>query len=239
MVYYGMLITPMNTDFILYRCLHAGPLSRANIEQLSANIKSLPKEQLQRNEVFLRRLTETYGACAMLAMENEYVIGYARFYPGVVFDVIGRKHFCCQQPEYAANADMTFVELPSMTDINDPVIEIHCWFIHKDFRGQGISHKILGGILEWAKKHHWKAVKASAACNDYWIATKACTLPLRTFRKHGFKITKTRPSPELKQMLLKFRDGDFGEEGKEAFKKHCTETDVSKLAIYHDVIHTL
>ncbi len=47
-----MKICPMDKDFILFRCLHNGPLSPSNIEAKSMNIK----ERLQTIEVLWESL---------------------------------------------------------------------------------------------------------------------------------------------------------------------------------------
>jgi hypothetical protein len=59
-----MKIAPTDKDFVFYRCLHAGLLSPSNIEQKSTDVPGLPKEQIDRNRLFLRRLIDTYGSCA-------------------------------------------------------------------------------------------------------------------------------------------------------------------------------
>ena len=55
---------PMTEEFILWRCLHDGPLSRETIEKWSSG-STLPFEHYRkRNLPLLAKLTRTYGACA-------------------------------------------------------------------------------------------------------------------------------------------------------------------------------
>ncbi len=226
-----MKITPMDKSFYLFRCIHVGPLSPSNIEKM----KGLSKGLLDRNKKFLARLTDTYGSCAMSAMEKGFVVAHARFYPQIIFELAGKEYICCQEPKFAPTQQMVEMVLPEMDNITDRTLRIHCWHVHKDYRSQGLSHALLDGILQWAQNHGWKVVRASAASDNYWVSSQACTLMLHTFIKRGFQKTKTVPSPELRERLMKFRKGEFGIEGKKEFEKFCGEEDLSKLAVHYEV----
>lgn len=223
----------MDKSFNLFRCIHVGPLSPSNIEKIS--MKGLSKEQLDRNKKFLARLTDTYGSCAMLAVENGFVVAHARFYPQIIFELAGKKPICLQEPNFAPTQQMVETVPPEMDNITDRTLGVHCWHVHKDYRSQGLGHALLDGILEWAQNHEWKVVKASAASDNYWVSSQACTLMLHTFIKRGFQNLKTVPAPELKKRLMKFQKGEFGIEGKREFEKFCGEEDLSKLAVYYEV----
>ena len=108
-----MKICPMNKDFILFRCLHDGLLNPSNIEAKSMNIERLPREQLDRNKKFLARLIDTYGSCAMLAMEGDSVVAHARFYPQIIYNQF---NFCCQDPNYAITQEMVKMKLPPLAN---------------------------------------------------------------------------------------------------------------------------
>jgi GNAT superfamily N-acetyltransferase len=228
-------IVPMDNTFILYRCLHAGLLSAANIEQMSTNVPGLPREQTRLNERFLRRLNDVYGSCAMLAMEGEYVVGYARFYPTVIYDLASREHICCQGSQFWPTAEMVGMAMPRFEDLEGRTLRISCWFIHGDYRNRGLSHRLLQGIIEWADVHGWAMVRASAAFNDHWIASQACTLMLRTYEKHGFHKIKTDIAPELEDYLAQMQEGRFGDAKQRAFEEHCGGKDLSMIAVNHTV----
>lgn len=230
-----MKIVPMGKDFILYRCLHAGLLSSSNIEEKSRNISSLPRDQLERNKAFLRRLIETYGSCAMLAMDGEYAVGYVRFYPDAIYKHSGRKHICCQDPASSITRDMVEMEMPRVEDLDDPILSISCWFIHADYRNRGLSHLILQHIVGWANERGWKTIRSSAAADNFWVALQACTPMLQTYEKHGFRKIRTDPSPDLEEFLIHVRQGKFGEERQRRFEKYCGKRDLSEIAIYHTV----
>jgi len=225
----------MDKDFILFRCVHFGPLSPSNIEKMSMNALGLSKEQCDRNKKFLSRLIDVYGSCAMLAKEDDFVVGQARFYPQVIFDLIGQKHICCQDPKFDVAQQMIEMDLPTIENLANRILRIHCWLIHKDYLERGLSHALLDGILEWAQSHDWKVVRAYAGPDNYWVASQACAPMLRTYIKHGFQKIKTVPSSELKEILMELQEGKFGIEGKKEFEKFCAGKDLSKLAVYHEV----
>ncbi len=230
-----MKICPMDKDFVLFRCVHFGPLNHSNIEKMSVDALDLSREQCERNKKFLSRLIDTYGSCAMLAKEGDFVVGQARFYPQVIFDLIGQQYICCQDPDYGVTEQMADMDLPKIENPDDRILRIHCWLIHKDYLGRGISNALLDGILEWAQSHGWKVVKAYAGPDNHWIASQACAPMLRTYIKHGFQKIKTVPSPELKELLMESQDGKFGIDQKKEFEKFCTGEDLSKLAVSHEV----
>ena len=230
-----MKICPMDKAFILFRCIHFGPLSPTNIEKMNMNAGGLSKEHFDRNKIFLTRLIDIYGSCAMLAIEGDLVVGQARFYPQVIFDHSGQKYICCHDSRFDLTQQMIEMDLPTIENPADRILRIHCWLIHKAYLGRGLSHALLDGILEWAQSHGWKVVRAYAGPDNYWAASQACAPMLRTYIKHGFRKIKTVPSSELKEILMKFQQGKFGIEGKKEFEKFCAGEDLSELAVCHEV----
>jgi len=234
-----MKIVPMDKTFVLYRCLHAGLLSLSNIEQKSTNVPGLPREQIRRNERFFKRLIDAYGSCAMLAVEDKNVVGYARFYPEMIYELAGRKHICCQDQQLPITPDITDLEMPQISGLADPALRINCWFIHKDYRNQGLSHRLLQSIIEWAHEHGWAVIRAMAAVNDFWIASQACALMLRTYQRYGFHIVSTNPAPKLEDYLIQIQQGKGGASAQREFEKHCLGKDLSEIAVYCTVERTL
>jgi ribosomal protein S18 acetylase RimI-like enzyme len=230
-----MKIQSMDKNFVLYRCLHAGLLSPSNIEQKSTDVPGLPREQTRRNEKFLKRLIDVYGSCAMCALEGDYVVGYARFYPEIIYNLAGRKHICCQALDSPITPDMVEMDMPQVENLTDKTLRINCWFIHKDYQNQGISHLLLQGIVKWAREHEWTTIRACAAVNNFWVASRACTLMLRTYEKHGFQKTHTESAPDLEDYLRQIQQGKFGAIKQQAFEKHCHGKNLSDIAVYHTV----
>jgi len=218
----------MNKNFILFCCLHCGPLSSSTIDEKC----KLPKEQLDRNKKFLTRLINTYGSCAMLAMEGDSVVAHARFYPQILYDQV---KICCQDPNQAITQQMVEMDFPPIENPADRTLKIACFFVHKDYRGQGLSHKLIDAILEWAKNNAWKSVRCLASSGNYWLASEMCTPMLRTYSKHGFKKIETVTIPELKDFLQQMKNGEFGVEKKEGFEKFCGDKNLSELVVFYEI----
>ena len=96
-----VIIEPMTEEFILWRCLHNGPLARDTIQQWPI-ASSIPWQRYQeRNLPLLLKLTQAYGACAMVAHNNGRIVSKLRFYPKAICDMAEAGSLCLQQ-EYPA-----------------------------------------------------------------------------------------------------------------------------------------
>lgn len=232
-----MKVCPMQKDFVLFRCVHLGPLSPSNIEKMSVNAPNLSKEQFDRNKKFLARLIDAYASCAMLAIEGEFVVGHVRFYPQIICNTC---QFCWQDPKYAITQQMLEMDLPRIENRADRVLRIDCFIVHKDYRGRGLSHALLDGVLEWARAHDWRTVRAWACPDNYWLASQICAPMLRTYAKHGFQKVRTFlssdfPSSAARELLMRIREGQLGAERKKEFEEFCGGQDLSELAVLHEV----
>ena len=223
-----MKLCSMNKDFILFCCLHCGLLSPSSIEEKC----SLPKGQSNRNKKLLSRLIDTYGSCAMLAMEGDSVVAHARFYPQIIYNQF---EFCCQDPSHAITQEMVEMKLPPLANSTERILSITCFFVHKDYRGQGLSHKLIDAILEWATKNAWKSIRCFAYPDNYWLSSEMCTPMLRTFGKHGFRIIETVMIPEAQDLLQQMKNGELGAERKKKFEKICSNKNLSELATFYEI----
>ncbi len=221
-----MKICPMDKDFILFRCLHNGLLNPSNIETKSMNVASVSREQLDRNKKFLARVVDAYGSCAMIAWEDDYVVAHARFYPQIIYD---RFNFCCHDPNYAITQEMAEMDLPPLKNQEERILRITCFFVHKNYRGQGLSHKLIDAILKWAKNNSWKSIRCFAYLDNYWLSSEMCTPMLSTYNQHGFKKIGIEQLPEVKDFLKQIKNGDLGSEKKKDFEKFCGDKDLSEL----------
>ena len=226
-----MKLCPMNKDFILFCCLHCGLLSPSTIEEKCG----LTMEQLDRNKKFLARLIDTYGSCAMLAMKGDSVVAHARFYPQIIYDQFKNGGLCCHDPNHAITQKIAEMELPTLTNRAKRILRITCFFVHKDYRGQGLSHKLIDAILGWAKSNAWKSVRCLAYSDNYWLSSEMCTPMLRTYRKHGFRKMGTTIIPEAKDLLQQMKNGVFGADRKKKFEKICGNKDLSEFATFYEI----
>jgi GNAT superfamily N-acetyltransferase len=108
-------------------------------------------------------------------------------------------------------------------------------FIPKDYRGQGLSHKLIDAILEWAKANKWKSVRSLAYPDNYWLSSEMCTPMLRTYSKHGFQTIGTVMIPEAKDLLQQMKNGEFGAERKIKVEKYCGNKDLSEFVTFYEL----
>jgi GNAT superfamily N-acetyltransferase len=168
----------------------------------------------------------------MLAMEGDSVVAHARFYPQIIYNQF---EFCCQDPNHAITQEMVEMKLPPLANLAERILRITCFFVHKDYQGQGLSHKLIDAILEWAKNNAWKSVRCFAYPDNYWLSSEMCTPMLRTYSKHGFKKIETVMIPEAKDLLQQMKNGELGAERKKEIEKICGNKDLLEFATFYEM----
>jgi hypothetical protein len=198
------VIKPMTEDFILWRCLHSGPLSGDNIEKWPSGA-GIPWESLRsRNIPLLRELTRLYGACAILARAGGEVIGQLRFYPKAVCGMEAAGSLCLQQ-EYPAGpaGHLDPGTFPSIAQIDDKTLIVHCLMTGSPQRKvnphirKGIGSRMVRTLIGWARDRGWEGIEADSF-EDLPIIYKNTGSAGRTFwEKLGFHVLDRHPHPDL------------------------------------------
>ena len=122
-----VVVEPMTEEFILWRCLHGGPLARDTIDQYPPG-GTIPWERYrERNIPLLVKITRTYGACAIIARDGDEIVGKLRFYPKAVCDLEGAGSLCLQQDHPAGPVDdFADRDFPALAQIADKTLVVHC-----------------------------------------------------------------------------------------------------------------
>ncbi|MFC1551008.1 GNAT family N-acetyltransferase [Candidatus Latescibacterota bacterium] len=227
-----MKIVPMTNDILLYKCIHSGPLDCSTPETTDNSIAPVSKEQLERNRKFLSQLIDTYGSCAMLAIEENSVVGHVRFYPKFLID---RYEFCCHVAEYSITDEIIKTDLPPIESLDNRTLRINCFLIDKTYRGQGLSGDLITAIVDWAGSNGWKAVSALATHDNYWLSQQMCLPKLSTYQKLGFETKELIVIPEAGEHLKNIEEGKLGPEIQREFEKACEESDPEKLSCLYEV----
>jgi len=131
--------------------------------------------------------------------------------------------------------NQTEIRIPPLANPAERILRITCFLVHKDYRGQGLSHKLIDAILEWAKNNAWKSVRCFAYPDNYWLSSEMCTPMLRTYSKHGFRIIETVMIPEAKDLLQQMKNGELGAERKGEVEKICGNKDLSEFATFYEI----
>lgn len=66
-----VMIEMMSKNFLVWRCLHDGPLTKQNVDQPQSNPQCSWPEFRVRNLSLLEKLTDLYGSCAVLARDGD------------------------------------------------------------------------------------------------------------------------------------------------------------------------
>lgn len=199
-------IEPMTRDCILWRCLHSGPISCAEVDERPADDK-LPWERYwQRNALLLEALTRVYGACAILARDGGRIVGHLRFYPKAVCDMPGAGQLCLQQ-DYDAGPEDHFAEssFPPLAEIKDKTLVVHCLMTgspqqeENPYQRKGVATRMALKLIEWAKAQGWEWLEARSF-EDLPIVYELTGSAGRVFwEKLGFTLAERHPHPYLQQ----------------------------------------
>lgn len=199
-------IEPMTAEFILWRCLHGGPLSRDTIDQCPSP-STLPWERFSdRNTPLLRKLTLTYGACAILARDGGRIIGQLRFYPKAVCNMEGAGLLCLQQgfPEGPAE-DFAESDFPSLGQIEEKTLAVNCLMTgssqqrENPYQRRGIGTRMVRTLIQWAKENGWERIEADSF-EDIPIIYEITGSAGHTFwEKLGFHMVDRHPHPHLQK----------------------------------------
>jgi len=165
----NIVIEPMMEDFILWRCLHGGPLSQESIDRLPSD-DTMGWEALRlRNLPLLRKIIRTYGTCAIVARDGGYVVGFLRFYPKVLMSLEDAGGLCLQQA-FPAGPSQHLAEsrFHLLGEIEDRTLIVHCMMTGSPFREKnpyqrkGIGMKMARALVQWAEENGWDGIEATA-----------------------------------------------------------------------------
>jgi GNAT superfamily N-acetyltransferase len=197
-------IEMMTGDFILWRCLHGGPLSPDTIDNWPSDSKMLWERYRHRNVPLLQKLTNVYGACAVVARQGDQVIGQLRFYPRAVCEAEGAGLLCLQQDHPAGPvADFAEHDLPPLGELVDRTLEVHCLMVGRPgearYKRRGIASRMAARLIDWARENGWAAIQANSF-EDIPILYEITGCAGHTFwEKLGFRLADRFPHPHLRE----------------------------------------
>lgn len=199
-----VVIEPMTEEFILWRCLHGGSLSRDSIDWWPSDSK-MPWEHFRaRNVPLIRKLIEAYGTCAILAYDGEEVVGQLRFYPKAVCSM-ERAGWLCLQQDYSAGPaeDLTDSSFPALAQMEDKTLVVHCLMTgspeqkENPYQRKGIGTRMVRALIKWAKATGWEGIEADSF-EDIPLIYEVTGSAGHTFwEKLGFRIADRHPHPHL------------------------------------------
>ena len=200
-----VVIEPMTKDFVLWRCLHDGPLSSDTIDQWPPASKMPWDRYRQRNSRLLTKLTETYGACAIIARDGDKIVGHLRFYPKAICGP-GCAGCCLQQDAPAGPADdASDKDFPAPERLDDRTLLVHCLMTGSSlqktnpYQRKGIGTRLVRTLIEWAQANGWERIEADAFEDLPIVYGITGSAGLAFWEKLGFRVVDRHPHPALQK----------------------------------------
>jgi GNAT superfamily N-acetyltransferase len=199
-----VVVEPMTEEFVLWRCLHSGPVTRETVDQWPSGIEMPWGRYRTRNVPLLLKLCRTYGSCAIVARDGDQVVGCLRFYPKAVCDMEGAGGPCLQQdPPGGPVDDFADSDFPAPAEIEDKTLVVHCLMtgspLQKEnpYQRKGIATRIVTTLIEWAKANGWDRIEADSF-EDLPIIYEGTGSAGHSFwEKLGFRLVDRHLHPEL------------------------------------------
>jgi hypothetical protein len=204
-----LVIKPMSEDFLLWRCLHGGPLNRHNIDSPPPHIEVDWPSARARNIPLLRKLTQTYGACAILARDGEDVVATLRFYPKALCSFGVGAGFCLQQSYPAGPKDDLAAGLfPPLETLADKTLFVHCLMVVSPpgepnrYRRKGLATRLALELIRWAGERGWSAIEANSYEEIPMLYAISGTAGRRFWEPLGFSLVHQDTEPAISGDLL-------------------------------------
>ena len=206
-----LVVEMMSKAAILWRCLHGGPLTSGSIEEWDQNGRMPWAAFRARNLPWLEKLTDTYGACAVIARAGGVFVGHLRFYPKAVREMAEPGLGLCLQQEfpYGPAEDFGRRTFPPRERIKDKTLLVHCLMIAaegpggEDYRRKGIGSRMARALVGWASTNGWGAIESTAYEALPIIYAASGQADRRFWENLGFRLERTEREPALEG------EGDF------------------------------
>src|SRR5512143_1125122 len=206
----SLLVEPMRDDFILWRCLHGGPLTPETIDDPAPHPQIDWPATRARNIPLLRRLIRTYGSCAILARDGDQVLATVRFYPKELCEFgEGGAAFCLQQAHPAGpRDDLAGRTWPDAAEMRERVLFVHCLMVTAPsgdpdrYRRRGVGTRLARELVRWARAGGWEAIEATAYEEIPVLYAISGVAGKRFWEKLGFRVIHADTEPAMSGELL-------------------------------------
>jgi len=203
-------IEPMDERFILWRCLHRGPLSPETIDRYPSDAEVDWTTRRRINIPLLRRIIKTYGTCAILAKDGDHVVGSLFFYPKILYSLKEAGGLCLQQAyPYGPSEHLVETRFPPIEDIKEKTLKVRYLMTGSPFQKEnpyqrkGIGTLMARELIRWAKEKGWESIEATANEDLDILYTHTGQAGRRFWGKLGFHVVKTETKPRFRGKFLK------------------------------------
>lgn len=232
-------IKPMDETYLHLKCLHGGPVDTTSFEPppdplpgghpphpwSDETVREIATKYREnrishpRPATFMREMIRRYGTCAILAWEEQKVVGHLRFLPMKVARMVwdpdpspildctmackpeedeGTLWVQCVmtcQPYVAASSNSASATVPAGN--HGPVVvttasgKQHFRTAEEAGARKGIGLKLVHGLIDWARDHKWRRIVKVAHCDLDWFYGIQGGGGRSFWEKAGFKILGT------------------------------------------------
>ncbi len=205
-----LIVEPMGEGFLLWRCLHQGPLDPRNLGDPKPNPEVDWPHARARNIPLLEKLTRTYGACAIVARDGDEIIGTLRFYPEVLcsFGESGAGFCLLQRFPYGPADDLAARRFPLPAEMADRALFVHCLMIASPvaepdrYRRKGLATRMAAELIRWAAAGGWHALEVNAYEEIPMLYAISGVAGRRFWEPLGFKVIRRDSEPAIKGDIL-------------------------------------
>ncbi len=216
----NIVIRPMTSDMILWRCLHNGPLTAASVERPPQGQGMDWALHRETNVPLLQKLIDTYGTCAMLAWDGDAVVGFVRFYPKVVAQMEEAGQLCLQQSwPNGPSAKLAEQPFPPKERLADKTLMVHCLMTgspkneSNPYQRVGLGTALTKALLAWARAQGWDRIEATAY-EDVDAVYRITGQAGREFwERLGFLATRVSKETEMTGDFLRLVEQQLRERG--------------------------
>ena len=192
---------------------------------------------------YLRALCKTYGSCAVLAVEDDLVVGTLRFYPSALDDLLQDIQ---QEESVKAIAAFKLADLPPKESLSPKTLQIHCFQVaevgdavrsgqESKYLRRGIGTNMLKALIDWARSEGWDEIRAKAIQHIRPLMSWINYLSVERYRALGFEIGKSVSNDELLGGVRGMRAGHHGEIIEKLWGPYAHLSD-EEAATKHDVV---
>ncbi len=205
-----LIVEPMSDELTLWRCLHAGPISAENLDSPPPNPQVDFATIRSRNIPLLRKLTQVYGACAIVARDGDEVVATLRFYPLALCEFGNSGAGFCMQQNFPAGPaeDLATHEFPTLQGLPDKALFVHCLLVVSPaadpgrYRRKGLASRLVRELVRWAGEKGWQAIEATAYEEIPLLYDNAGVAGKRFWQKLGFSVVGQDTEPAISGEFL-------------------------------------
>lgn len=218
----------MDTSCPLPTCLHGGSLPISSWQDSPAYVETVSDIPVGTVARTLKAISDRYGACGVLAIEDDKIVGKIRAYPQSLIDIVSCP---CVQQERTIKPVIALDLNTLPTREANPVLHIYCIQVAPDFSGQGIAGGMLDALIAWARSSGWRELRARAVSAIPPLLAWCGQLSCAALERRGFVVTGSTLGPDLREGVVAQRAGYHGETVKQQWEAfaHLSDDEAAQV----------